>query len=99
MVDEFKVGRGCSDCGERDLRCLDLHHRDQGTKRKAVSTLVVEHAPTARVIAECEKCDVLCANCHRRRHNGNRNKKERAGKKAGAHPGLWLFDEFEKLGS
>lgn len=56
----------CVDCGETDLRVLDLDHRDPATKRAEVSRLVFR-AQWSRVAAEIALCDVRCANCHRRR--------------------------------
>lgn len=55
----------CVDCGEHDPRVLDLDHRDPGTKIHPVSMLMSR--PWAIVQREVAKCDVRCANCHRRR--------------------------------
>jgi len=55
----------CIDCGEHDPRVLDLDHRDPGTKVHAVSMLMSR--PWAIIQREIAKCDVRCANCHRRR--------------------------------
>lgn len=57
---------GCSSCGETDPTVLDFHHVrgpklftiGSGAKRVGVATLR----------AEIAKCEVLCANCHRRAH-------------------------------
>lgn len=56
----------CVDCGEGDLRVLDLDHRDRTQKRDVVSRLVFR-APWETVAREIALCDVRCANCHRRR--------------------------------
>lgn len=56
----------CVDCGERDVRCLEFDHRDPATKVAEVTTLLRLNADWARVQAEIAKCDVRCANCHRR---------------------------------
>ncbi len=56
----------CVDCGEADLRVLDLDHRDRALKRDVVSRLVFR-APWETVARELALCDVRCANCHRRR--------------------------------
>lgn len=56
----------CVDCGETDLRVLDLDHRDRALKRDVVSRLVFR-APWETVAREIALCDVRCANCHRRR--------------------------------
>ncbi len=66
-VARYKEARGCADCGNSDHRVLDLHHRDGADKEDAVSVMRVR-AAWKRVAEEMDKCDVLCANCHRIRH-------------------------------
>lgn len=56
----------CVDCGECDPLVLDFDHRDRSTKRMSVSSLL-RYACWAPLEAEIAKCDVRCANCHRRR--------------------------------
>jgi len=63
----------CVDCGEADLRCLDFDHREPADKLSNVSALVWTHARWERVLAEIAKCDVRCANCHRKRTGAQRN--------------------------
>lgn len=54
----------CSDCPETDLVVLEFDHlRD---KEKSVSRLI-QDGSLAKLKAEVEKCEVVCANCHRRR--------------------------------
>jgi hypothetical protein len=57
----------CVDCGEADLRVLDFDHRDSAHKLEAVGRLIGLRASWRRIQAEIDKCDVRCANCHRRR--------------------------------
>lgn len=45
---------------------MDFDHRDPGSKRYTV-TRMIGRAGTARILAEVAKCDIVCANCHRRR--------------------------------
>jgi transcription elongation factor Elf1 len=56
----------CVDCGESDIVTLQFDHRDRATKRQDVALLVVGK-PWSAVSTEIEKCDVRCANCHRKR--------------------------------
>jgi hypothetical protein len=56
----------CVDCGERDVRCLEFDHLDAQTKLSNVTRMVANAMPWTTVLAEIEKCDVRCANCHRR---------------------------------
>lgn len=55
-------------CGENHPACMDFHHRDPSTKTASVSNLVRCGSSKARIKAEIAKCDVMCANCHRKFH-------------------------------
>jgi hypothetical protein len=53
------------DCGGTfPTECMDLDHV-RGDKIDNVSSLLARTAPMEEVIAEVEKCDLVCANCHR----------------------------------
>lgn len=56
----------CVDCGETDPLVLDFDHREPSLKSNEVSRMVY-HRPWRVVLGEIEKCDVRCANCHRRK--------------------------------
>ena len=56
----------CVDCGETNPVVLDFDHRDPSLKRSEVARLAASR-PWAQVLNEIAKCDVRCANCHRRR--------------------------------
>jgi hypothetical protein len=56
----------CVDCGESDIIVLDFDHRNPRLKEHNVIVLAM-HKPWKRVLLEIEKCDVRCANCHRKR--------------------------------
>lgn len=66
FVDAYKAEKGCVDCGEDDPRCLDLDHRPGTAKIMPVSVMVSTGQAFPKVLAELEKCDVRCANCHRK---------------------------------
>ena len=57
----------CVDCGERDIRCLEFDHRDRATKSANIAGLLRLVVSWDIICLEIEKCDVRCANCHRRR--------------------------------
>ena len=61
----YLLAHPCVDCGERDPLVLEFDHRSE--KRAGIMDLMRKHAPWAEILAEIEKCDVRCANCHRRR--------------------------------
>ena len=56
----------CADCGETDPLVLDFDHREPSMKSDEVSRMV-RSRPWRVVLEEIEKCDVRCANCHRRK--------------------------------
>jgi len=64
-VFNYLIDHACVDCGEVDPVVLDFDHlRD---KVDDVSSLVALRRPWAEVLAEIEKCEVRCANCHARK--------------------------------
>lgn len=56
----------CKFCGEKRYPCLDFHHRDSDAKRAAIGE--IRHWSRERLAEEIEKCDIVCANCHRFHH-------------------------------
>jgi hypothetical protein len=65
-ITEYLNQHPCVDCGETSRAVLEFDHRDPTHKRMAVSRLV-EVAGWRSILQEVEKCDVRCANCHRKR--------------------------------
>ena len=63
---ELKKKYSCSLCGENDPRCLDFHHIDPETKITTVSWLMGQRRPKEIILAEIEKCEAICSNCHRK---------------------------------
>ena len=62
---------GCIQCGEQDPSCLDFHHRN-GKQDKEGHIGRIRKFGWVRLRAEIAKCDVLCANCHRKHHRDER---------------------------
>ena len=59
----------CMDCGQTyPYYVMDFDHRDPAVKDKNVSQLL--SYGWKRFLAEIEKCDVVCSNCHRERTFG-----------------------------
>lgn len=65
FVRDTLLASGCTDCGERRLEVLEFDHR--GEKNANVSRLMAWNAALDRLKAEVALCDVVCANCHRKR--------------------------------
>jgi hypothetical protein len=65
---EYKSALRCMVCGESHPATLDFHHRDPSTKVFDIGRGVSQCFPVARMLDEIAKCDVLCANCHRKLH-------------------------------
>ena len=64
LLIDFFESRPCLDCGQSDPLVLEFDHR--GDKSFNVSK-GLRDLDWAAVLAEIAKCDVVCANCHRRR--------------------------------
>jgi hypothetical protein len=64
-VTKILVGGTCADCGLADPAVLEFDH--VGPKTMEVGKLVREAYRLERVIAEIANCELVCANCHRRR--------------------------------
>ena len=62
---EQKEGKPCQDCGGVFPPCvMDFDHLDPKQKVKSVAELVQSGSQKA-LLREIEKCDLVCANCHR----------------------------------
>ncbi len=57
----------CVDCGESDIRVLELDHVDPTIKKFSVSQGVRLGYSQKDIEEEVKKCQVLCANCHKKR--------------------------------
>lgn len=65
FVVEYLRSHPCVDCGEPDIIVLDFDHV-RGQKTENIGSMVSYGRPTEKIEAEIRKCDVRCANCHRR---------------------------------
>lgn len=65
---EYKESRACEDCGFTGPSWVfDFNHRDPKTKDFNISKAVNSGLSKERVMKEIEKCEFLCANCHRKK--------------------------------
>ena len=65
-VNIYKAQRGCAKCGERRFYLLEFHHKNPDEKEFGISKKI--RSKFEDLLPEIEKCDVLCANCHREFH-------------------------------
>ena len=65
---EYKLTLACKLCSENHPATIDFHHRDPNVKIRAISEVIRRGWSKEKILKEIEKCDVLCANCHRKLH-------------------------------
>jgi hypothetical protein len=69
-VQEYKADLACSACGETHPVTLEFHHREPGEKEFTVGEAAQHRWSRRKVESEIAKCELLCANCHRKLHSG-----------------------------
>jgi hypothetical protein len=65
-IREYLLAHPCIDCGESDLIVLEFDHI-KGQKLGNVCAMMQDACSWTKISAEIEKCEVRCANCHRRK--------------------------------
>lgn len=65
-VNEYLSSHPCIDCGEADVRVLEFDHVREN-KEGNIGDYVRGGLAWQRILLEISKCDVRCANCHRRK--------------------------------
>ena len=63
---DYLSTHSCVDCPEKDIRCLEFDHV-RGKKSRNVSTMINNICSLDLIKSEIQKCDVRCANCHRKK--------------------------------
>lgn len=63
----YMTDKGCVVCGEKEMCVLELDHIDPSKKRFNISQAVKFGYKWEEVLEELKNCQVLCANCHKRR--------------------------------
>lgn len=64
---EYLSTKKCIDCGENDPIVLEFDHKERGDKFKQVSQMLSGHYSWNSLLKEINKCDIRCANCHRKK--------------------------------
>jgi hypothetical protein len=73
ILSEIKESSGCVECGITNHIVLDFDHlRD---KKYNISRMVHDGFSLAAIKKEIEKCEIVCANCHRIRTYNRLTKK------------------------
>jgi len=66
IVNKIKINKGCIDCGlKENPECLDFDHIND--KILNISFMVSRRYKLEQILQEIEKCEIRCANCHRRK--------------------------------
>lgn len=65
-------GGKCKMCGveytKENTAIFDFHHRDKNSREFRLNTTTLINTNMKAILKELEKCDLLCANCHRLLH-------------------------------
>jgi len=73
-INERKEEKGCKRCGVRNPVVLDFHHKEGEDKLLSVGG-VRRAVGFEQIQREVEKCEVVCANCHRILHDEMRKER------------------------
>lgn len=64
----YKSSLKCIDCGISHPAVLQFHHRDRSKKSFNIADVTGRANSIRQIMDEVEKCDVVCVNCHAKRH-------------------------------
>jgi hypothetical protein len=64
----YKSTLSCEDCGISHPAVLQFHHRNRSEKSFTIADVVRKANSLKQIMNEIKKCDVLCVNCHSKRH-------------------------------
>jgi hypothetical protein len=65
FIVEFLTASSCIDCGATDVRVLEFDHIQE--RQSYVARLLSDGVSLERLRSEIDRCEVVCANCHRHR--------------------------------
>jgi hypothetical protein len=68
VYEQKQRSEGCARCDEDDPACLDYHHPDDADKEMTICEMVTHGYGKAKLRMEMARCELLCANCHRKEH-------------------------------
>ena len=64
----YKSTLYCIDCEISHPAVLQFHHRNRADKGFTISSVVSRATSVKQITNEIKKCDVVCVNCHAKRH-------------------------------
>lgn len=64
---EYLLKNPCIDCGNADADVLEFDHREPSEKKYNISDMMRNGQSIESIGSEIAKCDVRCANCHRKK--------------------------------
>ena len=63
-------GGCCEKCGyDKNVAAFDFHHKDPTQKQYQLDIRKLSNTSMLKLMEEFEKCELLCANCHREFHS------------------------------
>jgi len=65
FIHELKKTLSCVYCGISNPLCIDFDHINRSTKLATPATMITSGHNWENVLAEIQKCQPVCANCHR----------------------------------
>jgi 5-methylcytosine-specific restriction endonuclease McrA len=63
----------CVICGETNTAALDFHHIEPASKTRPIPHMISGGYSLDAIKAEIAKCQILCANCHRKQTAKDQN--------------------------
>lgn len=70
------LGGKCKCCGwSGNMAAFEFHHINPNTKKTNLSAVILVHMSKEKASKELDKCELLCSNCHRGKHNDYNNPK------------------------
>ena len=73
-IEAYLLAHPCVDCGETDPVVLEFDHV-RGAKKREVTAMGWRRCAIKTIQAEIDKCEVRCANCHKRATHIRRKQK------------------------
>lgn len=65
-INKYKLDNGCVDCGyNKHPHAIEFDHLPGFEKSKGVAAMLSQYYTWEQIQKEIEKCELVCANCHR----------------------------------